>query len=211
MSTITLYGYKLSSASYRVRIALNTAGIAFDTVPVNLLTGEQKQAEHLTRNPQGIVPALDIDGLMLTQSTAIIEYLDETRDLGFMPKDPVERQRLRALSNAIAMEIQPICNSGIIAHVQQIATGEPEQVRDDWMHKYIRQGLLAFETMLDHPNTGRFCHGDKPGLADFCLMPQIFNANRWGAKIDDMTRINAIVDACNELPAFQKAHPDQCV
>lgn len=155
MSTITLYGYKLSSASYRVRIALNTAGIAFDTVPVNLLTGEQKQAEHLTRNPQGIVPALDIDGLMLTQSTAIIEYLDETRDLGFMPKDPVERQRLRALSNAIAMEIQPICNSGIIAHVQQIATGEPEQVRDDWMHKYIRQGLLAFETMLDHPNTGR--------------------------------------------------------
>ena len=206
----TLYGYKLSSASYRVRIALNTAGIAFNTVPVNLLTGEQKDAEHLARNPQGIVPALDIDGLMLTQSTAIIEYLDETRDLDFMPKDPVERQRLRALSNAIAMEIQPICNSGLIAHVQTIAKGEPDQVRDDWMHKYIRQGLLAFEAMLDHPNTGRFCHGDKPGLADFCLMPQIFNANRWGANIGDMTRINAIVEACNELPAFQQAHPDQC-
>ena len=210
MSTITLYGYKLSSASYRVRIALNTAGIAFDTVPVNLLTGEQKDAEHLARNPQGIVPALDIDGLMLTQSTAIIEYLDETRDLGFMPKDAVERQRLRALANAIAMEIQPVCNSGLVAHVQVIAKGEPEQVRDDWMHKHIRQGLLAFETMLDHPSTGRFCHGDTPGLADFCLMPQIFNANRWGAKIDDMKRINAIVDACNDLPAFQKAHPDQC-
>ncbi|MEP1442776.1 MAG: maleylacetoacetate isomerase [Hyphomicrobiales bacterium] len=210
MSTVTLYGFKLSSASYRVRIALNIAGIDYDTVPVDLMSGEQKQAEHLARNPQGIVPALDIDGLMLTQSTAIIEYLDETRDLGFMPKDAVERQRLRALANAIAMEIQPICNSGLIVYVQEIAKGEPEQVRDDWMHKYIRQGLLAFETMLDHPNTGRFCHGDKPGLVDFCLMPQIFNANRWGADISDMTRINAIVDACNALPAFQQAHPEQC-
>lgn len=208
MSDVTLYEYYRSSASYRVRIALNRAGIAYTSVPVDLLAGEQKDAEHLARNPQGIVPALEIDRLMLTQSTAIIEYLDETRNLSFLPKDPVERQRLRALANAIAMEIQPVCNTGLVNYVMEIAKAKPEDARDAWMQKYIRQGLVAFEKMLKHAKTGSFCHGDAPGLADFCLMPQIYNADRWGVDISDLSKIQDIVKACNELDAFQRAHPD---
>lgn len=209
MCDVTLYEYYRSSASYRVRIALNRACIAYTSVPVDLLAGEQKHEQHLARNPQGIVPALEIDGLMLTQSTAIIEYLDETRNLGFLPKDPAERQRLRAMANAIAMEIQPVCNTGLVNYVMEIAKAKPEDARDAWMQKYIRQGLVAFEEMLKHKKLGNFCHGDAPGLADFCLMPQFYNAERWGVDISDLSKIQDVINACNELTAFQRAHPDK--
>ena len=103
-------------------------------------------------------------------------------DAGFLPADPVGRQRVRSLSHAIAMEIHPVCNLGTISHVMQL-TGGGEEARSAWMRKFIAEGLLAFENMLDHPDTGKFCHGDTPGMADFCLVPQVYNARRWGAGI----------------------------
>lgn len=204
-----LYDYWRSSASYRVRIALNLLGLEYESVSVNLLANEQKGLDHLCRNPQGLVPALAIDGHMMTQSLAIIEYLDETHPgAGFLPADPVGRQRVRSLSHAIAMEIHPVCNLGTISHVMQL-TGGTEETRSAWMRKFISEGLVAFENMLDHPDTGKFCHGDTPGMADFCLVPQVYNARRWGAGIGHLARINAIAGHCEAIEAFGAAHPDR--
>lgn len=207
MSETVLYGYWRSSASYRVRIALNAAGIRYRPVEVNLLTGEHRDPAFRKRNPQGLVPALEIDGLFLTQSLAIIEYLDETRGAHFLPADAPGRARVRAIAEAIAMEIHPICNPRIANHAVELSGGGDE-VRSAWMQKFIGEGLAAVEALLDNPSSGRFCHGDTPGMADFCLVPQVYNAERWGADIAALTRIRRIVDACNELRAFKDAHPD---
>lgn len=203
MNRPVLYDYWRSSASYRVRIALRLLGIGFERVPVNLLSGEQKATEHLARNPQGLVPVLDIDGQRLTQSLAIVEYLAETHpDSGLLPSDPLGRARVRALSHAIAMDIHPICNTGTINHVLEL-TGGGEPARQAWMGKFIGEGLLAFERLLDHPATGRFCHGGQPTMADICLVPQIYNARRWQIDIGGLARIGAVVAACERLPAFE--------
>ncbi|WP_332698277.1 maleylacetoacetate isomerase [Devosia sp.] len=203
MTRPVLYDYWRSSASYRVRIALRLLGIDFERVPVNLLSGEQKDAPHLARNPQGLVPVLDIDGQRLTQSLAIVEYLAETHpDQNLLPTDPLGRARVRALSHAIAMDIHPICNTGTVNHVLEI-TGGGDPVRRAWMGKFIGDGLAAFERMLDNPATGRFCHGDRPTMADICLVPQVHNARRWQVDIGNLTRIGAIVSACERLPAFE--------
>ena len=203
MTRPVLYDYWRSSASYRVRIALRLIGIDFERVPVNLLSGQQKAAPHLARNPQGLVPVLDIDGQRLTQSLAIIEYLAETHpDQGLLPSDPLGRARVRALSHAIAMDIHPICNTGTVNHVLEL-TGGGDPVRLAWMGKFIGDGLLAFDRLLDHPATGRFCHGDRPTMADICLVPQVYNARRWDVDIGNLTRIDAIVAACERLPAFE--------
>lgn len=208
MSETVLYDYWRSSASYRVRIALNMLRFDYRTVPVNLLEGRHKTPEHLQRNPQGLVPALEIDGLMLTQSLSIIEYLAETRHgSGFLPADPPARQRVRALAHSIAMDIHPICNLGVAAHVMEL-TGGGEPVRAAWMRKFIGEGLSAVERMLDAPWTGTFCHGDVPTMADICLVPQVYNAERWGVDLSGLQRIGRIADACAELPAFRAAHPD---
>jgi len=207
MTTPVLYDYWRSSASYRVRIALNLLGIEHETVSVDLLAREHKSPEHLARNPQGLVPALAIDGLMLTQSLAIIEYLNETRNgASFLPAAPQSRARVRALAYAVAMDIHPVCNSGVAAHVMEI-TGGGDAARSAWMKKFIGEGLAALEIMLDNPATGRFCHGDSPTMADFCLVPQVYNARRWEADIASLKRVNAIAAACAELPAFQAASP----
>jgi maleylacetoacetate isomerase len=212
MSEAVLYDYWRSSASYRVRIALNLAGIPFRSEKVDLLSGAHRAPDHLERNPQGYVPALEIDGRMLTQSLAIVEYVDETHGAGFLPEDPAGRARVRALAHAIAMDIHPVCNLNVVARVMQLADparGTPEEARADWMKHFIARGLAAFEVMLDHPATGRFCHGDRPGLADICLMPQLYNAERWGADLTHCHRIRAIAGNCAALPAFQLAHPDK--
>jgi maleylacetoacetate isomerase len=208
MSDAVLYDYWRSSSAYRVRIALQLKGVAYRQVPVNLLVGEQRSAAHIARNAQGLVPALDIDGRTLTQSLAIIEYLDETRpDPPLLPADPAGRQRVRALSYVIAMEIHPVCNQSVARHAASL-TGDEATVKA-WMHRFIPPGLAALERMLDAPETGRFSHGDAVTMADLCLIPQIYNARRWEIALDGLPRIGRIAQALESLEAFRVAHPDR--
>lgn len=202
-----LFDFWRSSASYRVRIALHSLGLEFNTTHVSIPAGEHGSPEHVARNPQGFLPVLDIDGLRLTQSVSIIQYLDETRQGGFLPEDAAGRARVRALSHVIAMETHPVCNPYLVNHVLELAGGDND-MRVEWMKTFIRKGLGAFEKLLDHDATGEFCHGNTPGLADFCLVPQVYNANRWGADISDMPRLNEISKRCEALAAFAAGHPD---
>lgn len=209
MSETVLYDYWRSSASYRVRIALNSLGESYRSVPVDLLAKAHKAPEHLVRNPQGLVPVLEIDGERFTQSLAIIEYLAETRATsGFLPEDAIGRQRVRSLSYAIAMDIHPVCNLSVVSHVMANAE-DSEAARRNWMRKFIGEGLSAFERLLDHSATGRFCHGDMPTMADFCLVPQVYNARRWDVDLSVCPRLVAIDQNCAEIEAFARAHPDR--
>ncbi|SDQ23509.1 maleylacetoacetate isomerase [Pseudovibrio sp. Tun.PSC04-5.I4] len=209
MSNITLYDYWRSSASYRVRIALNLKGLEYDMVTVNLLKGEQKGDENLQRNPLGFVPSLDMDGDILTQSLAIVEYLDELHPTpALMPATARERARVRALSHAIAMDIHPVCNLGIVQRIVQLSGGD-DTVKVDWMRAYISKGLNAFEALLADGQSGKFCHSDQVSMADLCLVPQVYNADRWGADRSHLTRVNAIIAETEKLEAFQKAAPKQ--
>lgn len=207
MSGAVLYDYWRSSASYRVRIGLNLAGIAYRAVPVDLTKGEHKSPAHLARNPQGLVPVLDIDGLRLTQSLAILDYLESTRGLTLLPRDAGARARVLALAHAIAIDIHPVCNLSVARHASELAGGRGD-MPGDWMRRFIRPGLQAFEQMLGGFAQAPFCAGERPGLADICLIPQIYNARRWGAEIDDLPRICAVEAACKDRPEFAKAHPD---
>ncbi len=203
MTSITLYDYARSSASYRVRIALHLAGLAFDTVPVNLLNRDHKSAAHLARNPQGLVPVLDIDGRRLTQSLAILEYLDETRSLGLLPVDPLARARVRALAYALAVDVHPVCNLSVVVH----ATGGQDPARTDWMRNFIAPGLAAFEALMGGFDQDPYCTGDTLSLADLCLIPQLYNADRWGVDYAGCGRIARVKAACVAHPAFVAAHP----
>jgi len=206
MTKPVLYDYWRSSASYRVRIALNLLKLDYEAVPVDLLAGEHRSQAHLARNPQGFVPALAIDGLMLTQSLAIIEYLDETRAGSLMPDRPAERARARMLAFAIAMEIHPVCNSSVAAHILELSGGDEEE-RIAWMRHYIGRGLAAFDALLAQQDEAPFCCGERPGIADCCLIPQLYNAERWGADVSGLSRIERIAGNCHELESFIAAHP----
>ena len=209
MSEVVLYDYWRSSASYRVRISLNLLGIGYRAVPVNLATGAHRAQEHVARNPQGLVPVLDIDGLRLAQSLAILEYLNETRpEARLLPKDAGERARLRTVAYAIAMEIHPVCNVSVANHAAEISGGG-EEAKAEWMRHFIPGGLRAVERLLDHSSTGRFAHGDAPGLADICLIPQLYNARRWGIDLSDMPIASHIDAEAQKLGAFARAHPDR--
>jgi maleylacetoacetate isomerase len=202
-----LHDYWRSSASYRVRIALNLKGVGYRAAPVNLLKGEHRSPGHLARNPQGAVPVLDIDGRRLTQSLAIIEYLDETRpEPPLLPADPAGRARVRALAQVIAMEIHPLCNLSVASRIADLGGDE---ARLAWMREHISRGLAAVEALLARPGTGRFCHGDAPGLADCCLVPQLYNARRWQLDPATWPTVARIETACAAHRAFAAAHPDR--
>lgn len=203
---ITLYDYWRSSAAYRVRIALGLLNLPYRAVAVNLLDGAHRTAENLLRNPQGLVPTLEIDGLILTQSVAILEYLDETRDAGFLPADAAGRARVRALSYAVAMEISPVCNLSVrnyaaIASVGAIAA-------DNWQVHFMQTGLAAVERMLDQGAVNLCSHGDSVTMADICLVPQVYNARRAGMDIAQFPHIARIMAHLETIPAIAAAHPD---
>jgi len=198
---ITLYDYWRSTASYRVRIALNLAGEEWHAVSVNLLDGTHRSPEHTARNPQGLVPAIEIDGQVMTQSLAIIEYLDETRGLGLIPADPLAKARVRAIAHAIAMEIHPVCNLSVAKHA---SSAGGEITMQSWMHRFIPPGLAAVAAMAEGP---KYCLGDTLSLADLCLVPQLYNADRWEVDLASMPKLRSIAEHLGGLPAVADAHP----
>lgn len=205
MSPVILYDYWRSSAAYRIRIALNLKGIAYQPRPVDLLTGAHKDAANTARNPQGLVPTLEIDGLTLTQSLPIIEYLDETRpEIRLIPEDARQRHKVRAISAAIAMEIHPVCNLSVAKY----ATGRSGDEMGDWMRHFIPKGLAPVEQMVADGRAGGFCHRDTPTLADCCLIPQLYNARRWEVDLSPYPALRDVEAHCAALNAFQEAHPD---
>ncbi|MBY3063470.1 maleylacetoacetate isomerase [Rhizobium laguerreae] len=207
MNEVVLYDYWRSSASYRVRIALNLLGIDYKTVPIDLLDDAHKTSEYLALNPQGLVPTLVIDGKTLIQSLAIIEYLAELRpECGLLPSDIADRQKVRALADAVAMDIHPICNLHVVSHLMSMT--EKPDAREEWMKHFISEGLRKLEAMIGKAD-GAFSFGNAPTMADLCLVPQVYNARRWGVELTAFKRIIDIDARCADLPAFQAAHPDR--
>lgn len=208
---LVLYGYWRSSASYRVRIALNLKGLAYESRAVHLLQdgGEQHAPEYRQLNPTQLVPCLLDGDRVITQSLAIMEYLDETNpDVPLLPADARGRARVRALAMVVACDIHPLGNLRVLQQIEA-QFGADESQRAAWSRYWIAAGLDALEAMLaDNAATGRFCHGDEPGLADACLVPQIYNALRWKLPLDAYPTLRRITDACNELDAFRRAAPE---
>ena len=202
--TITLYDYWRSSAAYRLRIAFGIAGLSFDSISVDLLTGEHRGAENLERNPQGLVPSVVINDETLTQSLAVIEYLDEAGYHSFLPKDLIGRARNRALSYAIAMEIHPVCNLSVAKFAAANSGGEIDMA--SWMNTFIPKGLAGFESMLR--DEGPYCQGDQITMADLCLVPQVYNADRWNVDMTPFPKTQSVFENLSKVTAVQKAHPD---
>ncbi|MEX0328777.1 MAG: maleylacetoacetate isomerase [Ruegeria sp.] len=207
MSDVVLYDYWRSSASYRLRIALNLAGIDYRAVAVDLVKGAQREPDHLARNPQGLVPVLEIEGLRLTQSLAILDYLDQTRNLNLLPQTAAERAAVQALAHSIAVDVHPVCNLSVARHATALSDGKGD-MPGDWMRHFIRPGLLAFEALLGRFDQAPYSVGSSPGLADICLIPQMYNARRWQVDLSELPRILSVEAACADHPAFAAAHPE---
>ena len=211
-----LYSYFRSSASFRVRIALALKGLAYEYVPVHLVKNEHLQDSLRATLPAQLVPALVDEGeggteLSLTQSLAIIEYLDETHpEPPLLPRDAAGRARVRSLALDIACEIHPLNNLRVLRYlVAELKVGEDDKNR--WYRHWVETGLETVERQLaGHPATGRFCHGDRPGLADCVLVPQIFNARRMDCRLDHVPTVMRVFDACMAEPAFTSAQPSAC-
>jgi maleylacetoacetate isomerase len=209
---LRLYSYWRSSAAYRVRIGLNLKGLPYELLPVHLLRdgGEQHRPEFRAANPQGLVPVLEHGQRMLRQSMAILEYLDEVwPDPALLPATARDRQRVRGLAQLVACDIHPLNNLRVLQYFER-EWHVPQPERDEWVRHWICDGLDAFEAMLaDHPSTGEFCDGHLPSLADCCLVPQLYNARRFGIDIARFPTIARIEQACLALPAFDAARPEK--
>lgn len=205
-----LYNYFRSSTSFRVRIALELKELAYDYVPVQLVKGEQQQPGFAAINVERLVPVLELDGgRRLTQSMAIIEYLDEAHpEPALLPADALARARVRALAQLVACEIHPINNLRVLKYLVH-ELGQDEEAKMAWYRHWVRVGLEAYEARLSE-QPGVFSHGDAPTLADCCLVPQIFNAQRFDCDLSGLTNTLRVFDACMKLLAFQRAQPSRC-
>ena len=203
-----LHTYFRSSAAFRVRIALNLKGLAYDAVSVHLPRGAHRQPDYAALNPQALLPTLEDAGAQLTQSLAILEYLEETRPQPpLLPKDPVGRARVRSLSLLVACEIHPLNNLRVLQHLKR-ALGQNEEQVNAWYRHWIADGLEKLEAQLARTEgTGRYSHGDAPTLADCCLVPQIFNAQRYQCDTTAYPTTMRIFAECMKLGAFQNAQP----
>lgn len=205
------YGFFRSSASYRLRIGTNLKGLSVEYIPVHLSKngGEQHLPTFVKLNPQHLVPVLEDGGHAVTQSMAILEYLDETHPTPpIMPRDPLGRARVRALSQIVACDIHPINNLRILNYLKG-PLKVPEEATNEWYRHWVKLGLEAFEALVAaNPDTGKFCHGDAPTLADICLVPQIYNAQRFKCPLDGYPTLMRIHDACQKLDAFDRARPE---
>jgi maleylacetoacetate isomerase/maleylpyruvate isomerase len=204
---VKLYTYFRSSAAFRVRIALNLKGLAYEASFVHLPRGEHRKPEYGSLNPQGLVPTLEDGGRLLTQSLAIIEYLEETHpNPPLLPKDPFARARARSLALLVACEIHPLNNLRTLTHLKKVLGQSEEQV-NAWYRHWIADGLAKLEADLKRPGTGRYSQGDTPGIADCCLVPQVFNAQRYQCDLAPYPTVMRVFDACMQLEAFDRAQP----
>lgn len=206
-----LYNYFRSSASFRVRIALALKGINYEYVPVHLAKGEHRQAAYADIAADGLVPLLELpDGTRLSQSMAIIEWLDETHpEPRLLPPDALGRARVRALAQSIACEIHPINNLRVLKYLSGVLKLD-EEAKNTWYRHWVRTGLEAFERQLAQHPASTYCFGETPTLADCCLVPQVFNARRFETPLDGLPRTMAAFDACMALPAFAGTQPSAC-
>ena len=202
-----LYEGVRSSASFRVRIALNWKGLPYESKVIDLRAGEHREPEYTRINPQQAVPALTDGERTLLQSMAILEYLEETHpEPPLFPRSAGERARVRSMAQNVACEIHPLNNTRVLAYLER-ELRVSEQARDRWYAHWVREGFRGIESMLGDRETGQFCHGDAPTVADVFLVPQVVNAHRFKVDIADFPRVMRIFDRCMTIPAFERAHP----
>ncbi len=205
-----LYDYPRSSAAFRVRIGLGLKDLAYERRLVHLRKEQQQSSEYRALNPQGLVPTLVEGETAITQSLAILEYLEERYpEPPFLPTPPLERARVRALAQVVACDIHPLNNLRVLTYLTGDLDLDKEQ-EATWYRHWIAEGLVAFESLVEkNPVSGRFCHGSTPGLADICLVPQIFNARRYDCPLEGYPSLMGIFEACMALTAFDAAQPEK--
>jgi maleylacetoacetate isomerase len=202
-----LHDFALSSASYRVRIALNLKGLRYETRSYKLRAGDQRASNYLALNPAGLVPTLEADGLVITQSLAIVDYLDATRpEPRLIPSDPAERARVLAIAYTVTCDIHPLNNLRVLLYLETVL-GQEEHARDSWYSTWVTAGFTAIESMLRAQSETTFISGNAPGIAELCLVPQVFNARRFKVDLSRFPRLVEVADRAAGLPAFARAAP----